>query len=173
MNIVMKSYQRRDGMKQNRISSFVILTAILTGYQIVESAIPYFSPRSQSTYLFQRLIDQSFIDQSNVYKDEICGTPVNLSVTLEYKRSWDNKNIARCIFGSECFDSTCKTPTIGISGSRVPNRNPNNWLADYFGLPTDYQSTICFEPNVDTFTVYFNSNVDFNIGCGLMETVLM
>ena len=29
---------------------------------------------------------------------------------------------------------------ITVSGSQVPNRGPNDWLADYFGLSTTYQS---------------------------------
>lgn len=143
----------------------LIAVALLTTYQSARSTIPYFSPRSQSSYLFHRLIDEAYVYQANLH-EEHCGTRVNLSVTPEYRRSWDADNIVRCIFGPECLHPGCKKPTIGISGSRVPNRNPNNWLADYFGLPTDYQSCITFEPEVDTFTVYFDSQVNFDIGCG-------
>jgi len=53
---------------------------------------------------------------------------------------------------SKCDDSY----RIGISGSQVENRGNCDWLADNFGLPTDYQSFVTFKPEIDTFLVDFN-----------------
>jgi hypothetical protein len=60
-------------------------------------------------------------------------------VTVEYTSSFDNNAITEYFFG--CND-------IIFSGSRVANRGANDILADYFGLPTDFRSSICFSPKI-------------------------
>ncbi|MCC7414806.1 MAG: hypothetical protein IT346_01815 [Epsilonproteobacteria bacterium] len=61
------------------------------------------------------------------------------SLGVEYTRSFDAKSLANYYFG-------CDTHT--ISGSRVANRESGDILADYFGLPTDFKSTIHFSPSI-------------------------
>lgn len=62
-----------------------------------------------------------------------------LSITPAYQRSFDADYIAKQIFGA---------PTMTFSGSRVANRKSTDILADYFGLPTDFQSLVCFDPQI-------------------------
>ena len=38
------------------------------------------------------------------------------------------------------------TDVLKFTGSRVPDRSPEDILADYFGLPTDYKSTVLVTP---------------------------
>src|SRR5262249_29139868 len=69
----------------------------------------------------------------------------------------------QCLFGTTTETSGCNSPcpstcatdcegcSIVISGTCVPDRGPNDWIADYFGLPTDYQSIIGFRPRVRNF----------------------
>jgi len=57
--------------------------------------------------------------------------------------SFREKQIARCFFG--CDYNEC-TRLLTIAGSQVEHRSRRDWLADYFGLPTDFKSELHFEP---------------------------
>ena len=55
-----------------------------------------------------------------------------------------------------------------FAGSRVPDRVSGAILADYFGLPSDFESVVCFTPRI----VNFMFDIDFYMGldsvlCGL------
>jgi hypothetical protein len=63
----------------------------------------------------------------------------NASLTVEYTQSFNADAINRYFFGCECLT---------FSGSRVPYRGKNDIMADYFGLPTDFQSSVCFKPRM-------------------------
>ncbi len=56
-----------------------------------------------------------------------------------YQRTFNAEYIAKQLFGSS---------TLTFSGSRVANRSSKDILADYFGLPTDFQSLVCFDPQI-------------------------
>lgn len=68
----------------------------------------------------------------------------NLSLTLEYARSFNSERIAQYLFGSTCLN---------FSGSQVPNRSTRDLLADNFGLPTTFQGTVCFKPKIEKVIV--------------------
>lgn len=70
--------------------------------------------------------------------DKVYGT---VAVTGEYTRSFRNGDLANCLLGN------C---SLNIQGSSVANRNENALLADYFYLPTDFQSTISIDPQIQT-----------------------
>jgi hypothetical protein len=75
----------------------------------------------------------------------------NASIAVEYSRSFHPSAINKYFFGDNCLT---------FSGSRVPYRGACDIMADYFGLPTDFQSTISFEPRVRNviadFDFYWN-----------------
>lgn len=66
------------------------------------------------------------------------------AITPAYLRTFDAKHIAKQIFG---------TSSMQFSGSRVANRQSTDVLADYFGLPSDYQSLVCFDPQIKNMVV--------------------
>jgi hypothetical protein len=111
--------------------------------------IPQYSIRSQSfntaRHVVGTLNDIHKFDQEKVYG--------LLTITPEYSRSFNPKNIVECLFGSTIANN-CST--VAISGSQVTNRGANDWLADYFYLPTDFQSTVKFKPVIDHFLVDLN-----------------
>ncbi len=72
----------------------------------------------------------------------------NLSLALEYSRSFDENEITRCLFGQKA----CGDKLIRIQGSRVQGRDPNAQLADYFYLPTDFTSEVTIDPRIQNFT---------------------
>lgn len=61
----------------------------------------------------------------------------------EYKRSFNKQQLIDFLFGGwDCF---------AIEGSRAADRSPNALLADYFGLPSDFKSFVCFSPQITSF----------------------
>lgn len=66
------------------------------------------------------------------------------AITPAYLRTFDADYISKQIFGAS---------TLTFSGSRVANRKSTDILADYFGLPTDFQSLVCFDPQIKNMIV--------------------
>lgn len=80
------------------------------------------------------------------------------SITPEYTQSFKSNRIAECLFGSalgNLCDSDCLA-SFNVTGTRVANRGANDFLADYFGLPTDFSSIITIQPKIKNFLVDFD-----------------
>ena len=77
-------------------------------------------------------------------------------VALEYTRSFRPEYLANYLFG--CDLACCNS--LLIQGSTVPDRNPRAWLADYFGLPMDFDSRVSFCPRIQNVIV----DLDFYLG---------
>lgn len=88
------------------------------------------------------------------------------TITPEITKSFRPERIAQCLFGDDilicpkhmntgCPEKRACQSLFLVSGSRVPDRNNNAWLADYFGLPTDFQSAVHIKPHVDSFLADF------------------
>ncbi len=69
-------------------------------------------------------------------------------VTVEYTRSFDKCGINNYFFGGQ---------ELIFSGSRVADRGMGDIMADYFGLPTDFKSSVSFSPKVQNVIVNFDS----------------
>lgn len=144
------------------LKSIVIIS--LLGISNLPAVTPYISIRSQSVDSARDMVGMT--DKVNLYDME--NMYITAAVTLEGTRSFNPESIAQCLFGPlNCNDcaSGCgdNCPSITVSGSRVPNRRPNDWLADYFGLSTTFQSKLFFKPNVSNFLL------DFSLYAGLDE----
>ena len=86
------------------------------------------------------------------------------STMLEYTQSFRPERIACCLFGPSLVKD-CDCPTVKIQGCKVEDRDPKAWLADYFYLPSDFSSTLQFDPRIQ------NVNVDLDFYLGLDEWV--
>lgn len=114
----------------------------------------FFSTRSQSVNAVLELV--SWEKEINQPDKETCyGT---VAGAIDYTHSFHTDEIAKFLFGSQC---------LFFSGSKSLNREPDDILADYFGLPLCYQSCVSFDP------VIVNSIIDLNwyqgldcLGCG-------
>src|SRR5271156_1177487 len=81
----------------------------------------------------------------------------SFNITFEYTRTFRDNRLARALFGNDLICSQCNDDAITISGSAVAGRNgTTNWLADYFGLPRDFQSTVSFKPQIQNYILEFN-----------------
>jgi len=71
----------------------------------------------------------------------------SLSFNPTYNRSYHNDQIECFLLGKDYFR---------ITGSRVAGRGSDEILADYFGLPSDFQGSVCFAPRISTFLFDFD-----------------
>lgn len=123
---------------------------------------PYISIRSQSVDAARDLV--GWTDKINLFDME--NLYVTGAITLEGTRSFDSDALTHCLFGlSRRSDINSDQLFVDVTGSAVPNRNPTDWLADYFGLPPTFQSRLVFKPRVSNFII------DFAFYVGLDELV--
>ncbi len=128
----------------------------------VTDAVPYISVRSPSVDAARDLV--GWTDKVNLYDME--NLYITGAVTLEATRSFDSDALTHCLFGITTPSvNSSDVMTVNVTGSQVPNRGATDWLADYFGLPTTYQSTLSFQPRVS------NLIIDFSVYAGLDELV--
>lgn len=139
-------------MKQLRFCS-ILLTLVFS--VPIAAVAPFIQPRSQSEDSSRELAGWTryinLYDTNCFYGSWTC--------TLEYSRTMGTNDIRHNLFGTDIINDV--NPFIKISGSRVADRDAADWLADYFGLPTDFQSKITFDPIVD------NTICDLNLYLGL------
>lgn len=109
---------------------------------------PFMLPRSQGRNSARELVASQEI--SNRYG--LDSTNGFFSAAIEYQRSFCNQQIPRYFFGQDYVD--CKN--LYIQGSQVENRFEKAWLADYFGLPSDYCSKVSFCPLVQNIIIDLN-----------------
>ncbi len=111
----------------------------------LSAVVPIIIPRSQSVDSARDMVGVTryinLYDQEQLYG---CW-----AFTFEYERSIRSNDINRTLFGADIIQDT--KPFIQISGSQSGDRDATDWLADYFGLPTDFKSKITFDPRVDNF----------------------
>jgi len=106
----------------------------------INSVLPKIVVRSPGENAVRRMI-QSVGHLNKAEMDKVYGT---IAFTPEYTRTFNSRHIADCLFGA------C---SLQVQGSNVANRDANALLADYFYLPTDFQSTLRIEPVIQTFSV--------------------
>ncbi len=76
--------------------------------------------------------------QQLIYKYNQNSNYGTVAAVVEYSRSFKPQQIANFLFG---------TDKLRFSGSRA-ERQPGDILSDYFGLPADFSSTVCFSPHI-------------------------
>jgi len=142
------------------IKRFFLLLPI-TSLLSLHALSPYFGIRSQGLNGARDLAGEAnFI---NLDKECTYGTVWGL---FEYTHSFRPNVITNCLFGSDVIQESCSCdPAIVISGSQTANRAPTDWLADYFGLPTDFKSVVTFRPIVQNFIIDLNFYIGLDEWC--------
>ena len=118
---------------------FFLLSCIVYA-NLTEAVAPYYSIRSQSVDLARQVVGVRDIEED--LKCSECRWPGYIGATVDYTQSFNPKDISHCLFDT----GSCQS--INVSGSGVANRGANDWLADNFGLPINYQSTLNFDPQI-------------------------
>ncbi len=145
-------------MQENRTKylSLCALLSIVTLQAEERVVTPKFTIRSQGFNSVRRIPGET---GRNIFLYDVdaceCGDFYGkFSLTPEYTRSFRPHDIARCLFGDALGRDG--DGALRIEGSRVPGRDPNALLADYFYLPTDFESTVCVTPRIQNFLVDLN-----------------
>jgi len=136
----------------------VALAIVLTPLTYAEQQVATsFNTRSISRNAARDLAGWTNYINKDVSRDTVYGA---LSVTPEYSQTFNGSSITRTLFGDNLI-GTNKKEYLKISGSQVNNRGAQDLLADYFYLPSDFESTVCFKPTID------NVIIDFGFYLGL------
>lgn len=115
------------------IGNMLLITSNADALTQVKS---FLSPRPQTTNAARELVGwQSYINLP-VY-EPLCGNYGSLTITPEYTQTFRAQEITELFFS---------TDQLTFSGSRVTDRGEDDILADYFGLPTDFESCVIFFP---------------------------
>jgi hypothetical protein len=89
-----------------------------------------------------------------------------IASSVEYTRSFDTDCIAKHLFTTPCLTFTgSQFLTACIPGEGTKTfRNPNDLVADYFGLATDFTGTLAIKPRIE------NVIIDINLYFGLEDS---
>ena len=141
--------------------SWIFFSILLLTSSASSAVVPYITIRSASVDSARQMVGET--DKINLYDVE--NFYLTSALTFEGTRSFDADAIAGRLFGISRAPQFNDKTAIRISGSQVPNRAPTDWLADYFGLSPQYQSTLTFNPRIS------NLIIDFDFYFGLDEWV--
>lgn len=144
-------------MKKKYLSTLAFSVTLVTLAHAEQHVATSFNTRSISRNAARDLAGwTNYINKDNS-PDIVHGA---LSVTPEYSHTFHGHTITRTLFGDNLIGDDC-SQHLKISGSQVNNRGPQDLLADYFYLPTDFESTVQFKPVID------NVILDFGFYLGL------
>jgi hypothetical protein len=143
--------------------SLLVLTTITTSIHTKQHLATFFNPRSISRDAARDLVGWENYINKNITDKSVYGT---LSITPEWTQTFRSNRMTSCLFGDSLIENSFvssneivfnrkKSPVLKISGSQVNNRGPKDLLADYFYLPSDFESIIHFRPVIDNFIIDF------------------
>src|SRR5271155_1653432 len=131
----------------------ICLTALMSAAQLMANGgtTTNIVPRSQSFNAARQIVGWDNYEwginrkpQDNWYS--------SFNLIFEYTRTFRDNRLAQCLFGNDLICGVCDDASaIQIMGSAVTGRPNTAWLADYFGLPMDFQSTVSFKPSITNF----------------------
>jgi hypothetical protein len=88
-----------------------------------------------------------------------CGFTADSNIRIEYQHTIEPQQIAQALFG-DGLGVGGQSIAFKVTGSRLPTRaKEKDWLADYFGLPTDFQSICCVQPTIRNVIIDFNTQI--------------
>lgn len=119
-------------------SRLIIFLLVSSAYTHAFGPKTFFNTRSQGVNAARELAGW----QQLINLDRDCSYGA-VSIVPEYSRSFEPMDMAQFLFGC--------CPVLHFSGSKVPNRKKTDILADYFGLPSDFKSTVSFDPRITNF----------------------
>jgi len=135
-------------MKFHHLSLLVLTTTIIPYANAKQHLATFFNPRSISRDAARDLVGWTNYINKNIEDKKVYGA---ISLTPEWTQTFRNDRITSCLFGNSLINNS----SLKISGSQVDNRGPKDLLADYFYLPTDFESVVRFKPIIDNFIIDF------------------
>lgn len=139
-------------MKKQYLSILALSSVLVSALCAEQNIASSFNTRSISRNAARDLAGWTNYINKNSPRDVVYGV---WSLTPEYTHTFNGHTITRTLFGDNLIGKKC-AQHLKISGSDVADRGPQDLLADYFYLPSDFESTVRFEPVID--------NVIFDLG---------
>ncbi len=148
-------------MKKKIISIIILFSSILHAQNT--QVITIISPRSQG-FDTPRVVSGWDLVTHCPTQEKFHST---YAVSLEAATSFRPERINQCLFGEDIIRRNAEDNEwkdfIVVSGSQTEKRSPQkDWLADYFGLPTDFKSLVHFRPRVNNVIVELQTFFGFN-----------
>jgi hypothetical protein len=144
-------------MKPKYISHLMLIAFTSFAYALEQQVATFFNGRSISRNAARDLAGWTNYINKDSSPDIVYGA---ISITPEYSKTFHSHPITKTLFGSNLIGNGC-AQHLKISGSQTINRGPQDLLADYFYLPSDFESTVHFKPVID------NVILDFGFYLGL------
>lgn len=144
-------------MKIKYLSIITLSFAITTPAHAEQNVATSFNTRSVSRNAARDLAGWTNYINKDSARDVVYGA---ISVTPEYNHTFNGSTITRTLFGDNLIGKSCGQH-LRITGSEVDDREPQDLLADYFYLPSDFESSVYFNPVID------NVILDFGFYLGL------
>jgi len=131
------------------------------------NVLPYLNFRSPGRDNVRKLVGTTSYAVYQYDMESFYGT---FSITPQYEGSFRSKRIAECLFGCDLGTGTsgdCPTDcddgrVINVTGSQVETRGNNDWMAENFYLPRDFQSTLEFKPRIQNIILDFQLYVSLD-----------
>ena len=144
------------------LKGYMSLVALFSACAFVGTTSPErILVRSQAVDSARELV--GWAHQVNLF--DVGGVYGTFAVIPEYTQSFRTGRLAQSLFegvvNTGGKNSDCAS--FNVTGSCVPGRGACDLLADYFGLPTDFSSTVTLKPKIQNFLV------DFDLYLGLDE----
>lgn len=126
--------------KNNYVLLFIYICISFFTHHCLARTTSLIVPRSVSDNIARYLLGwEILIDQQ---RDHNYGV---IAIIPEVSESFRQERIAQVLFGDIINE---RTTTFKVSGSLVRERASTEWLADYFGLPPDFESVVRVQPTV-------------------------
>jgi len=153
----------------------MLLVAVSVYAEFIPSnASPYIGARSQSVAAARELVGWQWqINRSDMTHDY-----GSFTMTPEFTQTFKAGEISQSIFGPDLVNSRfpvdppvddcnkdclpqCQKVVV-VSGRDIADRGSQDWLADYLGLPTDFQSILSFNPQIRNLNIDFDAYFGFD-----------
>src|SRR6266446_4473078 len=121
-------------MKTKYLSPLTLIITTSFVYALEQQVATSFNTRSISRNAARDLAGWTNYINKDSSPDIVYGA---LSVTPEYSKTFKSSPITRTLFGSNLIGTGC-SQHLKISGSQTTDRGPQDLLADYFYLPSDF-----------------------------------
>lgn len=145
-------------MRIKKINYFLIFILLINAGNALSvnctGSIPNYIPRSASVNSARELF--GWTEEINRYRPDQCDNYWALTTTFEYEQTFRPDTITKALLGTNCLLNLCDESSFKVTGSRVSDRGATDWLADYFGLPTDFESTVKLKPQIKNFIIDLN-----------------
>jgi hypothetical protein len=136
-------YQHKGKVMKKIVQHIVFWTLFFTSVDVISfGKKTIFGIRSQGLNSVLELTGW----QQLIYKYDQDSNYGTIAVSAEYTRSFRPQEIADFLFGARC---------LRFSGSRA-ERKEGDVLADYFGLPASFSSSVTFSPHISNTIIDFN-----------------